>query len=170
LLNRLTDRFPKILVIADNVHRRGSDAFFVTFNYFARQDKSEKIIKFLFGAREEEFKTAKEGLEREKAAEIDVALRRIHQVRIDFSFEDAILFLKKANAISDQKEMSEQEIKIMSDIGYKATGGDPFMFILGLMAYVSGKDTAPRMDFLSRDLNEKIGSLAEDERLLKAGG
>ena len=81
LLNRVTEKFPKVLVIADNIHRRGSEVLFKAFNYFARKQKPGKnIIKFLFGAREDEFKTAKEALEREKAAEIDVALRSIYQI------------------------------------------------------------------------------------------
>ena len=42
------------------------------------------------------------------------------------------------------------------------------MFVLGLMALISGKETTAPMDFLARDLNEKISSLAGDERLLKA--
>ena len=57
---------------------------------------------------------------------------------------------------------------MISEMAYKVTGGDPFMFILGLMAFVSGKDTTAPMDFLFRDLNEKITSLAEEDRLLKA--
>ena len=67
LLNRVSDKFPKVLVIADNVHRRGSEVIFEAFNYFARKQNAEKFIKFLFGAREDEFKTAREALEREKA-------------------------------------------------------------------------------------------------------
>jgi histidinol dehydrogenase len=93
LLNRITATFPKVLVIADNVHRRGSEALFETFNYFLRM-QSKNIIHFLFAAREEEFKSAKEGLEREKAAEIDVALRNMYNCRIDFSLECSTIFKK----------------------------------------------------------------------------
>jgi len=36
LLNRITATFPKVLVIADNVHRRGSEALFETFKFFRK--------------------------------------------------------------------------------------------------------------------------------------
>ena len=162
VLNMVKDRFQKVLVIGDNVHRRGSEVFFKAFNHFGRK-KSDNIIKFLFAAREDEFKTAKEALEREKAAEIDVALRNIHQIRIGFSLEDAVLFLKKPFTISLHRELSKQEIKIgdivfpeMAKVGFNAARGEPFMFVLGLVAMISYKDPAAPRDFLARDLNEMI--------------
>ena len=42
------------------------------------------------------------------------------------------------------------------------------MFVYGLMANISGNDTAAPRDFLTRDLDEKIVSLKQDEMLLKA--
>ena len=170
LLNRITEKFPKVVVIADDAHDRGSEAIFEVLNYFAAKEKSEKIVKFLFGAREEEFKIAREALERKKAAEVDIALRKTHQIRIGFNLEDAVLFLKKANIVSMSRELSEHEVKVMSDfaeVGYKATIGDPFLFTLGVMSLVSGKDMSTPPEFLSRDLNEKIAILEKDEKLFK---
>jgi hypothetical protein len=63
--------------------------------------------------------------------------------------------------------MPERETNMIARIGYSVTGGDPFMFVLGLMAFVS-EDTADPMNYLHRDLNEKIISLQEDEKLLKS--
>jgi hypothetical protein len=110
-------------------------------------------------------------LEREKAAEIDVALRNIHQIKIDFSLEDAVLFLKKAITVALSRELSDQhekDIPKFAKTRYDLARGDPFMFVYGLMAIISGNDTAAPMDFLTRDLDEKIRSLVEDEMLLKA--
>jgi tetratricopeptide (TPR) repeat protein len=169
LLNGLTDRFPKVLVIADNVHRTGSEALFEAFNYFVRKKKSENIIRFLFAAREEEFKSAKEALEeREKAAEIDVALRNIYICRIDFSLEDAVLFSQKASIVTLSRPLSDENAKLVAKTRYDLARGDPFMFAYVLIAIISGNETSAPRDFLARDLDEKIVSLKEDEMLLKA--
>jgi tetratricopeptide (TPR) repeat protein len=166
LLDNVIGKFPKVLVIADNVHRRGSEALFEGFNYFADK-KSENIIKFFFGAREEEFKTAKEALERKKAAEIDVALRRIHEIRIDFNLEDAELFLKQAFVVSKQIEISKNEaIKMSADL-YDFSKRDPFIFVFSMIYEIFSEEKS-HMNFIERDFNEKITSLGEDERLWKA--
>ena len=101
-LERIRHNFPKILIIADDVHKTGSEVLFKAFNHFFDKSTTDtNVIRFLFAAREEEFDIAKRKLEREKAAEVDAAMMKIQSIiKIEFNFEDALLFFTQALFVS----------------------------------------------------------------------
>jgi tetratricopeptide (TPR) repeat protein len=161
LLKQSCRDFPKLLVIGDNIHKRGSEALFQTFNNFFSLHYSGHNIRFLFGARESEFNTLKETLEPQKAAEIDRALKNIHEIKLDFKLDDAILYFKKAVAVTKQIEMPEEDAKKTANELYTYSKGDPFMFISAMANYISeGKKDFTNI--IVRDINMKMESLKEE--------
>jgi hypothetical protein len=121
LLKRICELFPKVLVIADNVHRRESvEVLFETFDYFDRinsgNNNNDNKIRFLFVAREEELDRAKGTLGHEKEGKVDTVLmrKRINILRVGFTLEDAILFVKQAFYITKKIKMSEERNTVQS--------------------------------------------------------
>ena len=168
LLKQSCRDFPKLLVIGDNIHKRGSEVLFQAFNNLFSLHYSGHNIRFLFGAREGEFNTLKETLEPQKAAEIDRALKNIHEIKLDFKPEDAILYFKKAITVSKNIEISEQDAKKTANEYYTYSKGDPFMIVAALANYIS----EGKKDFINiivRDINTKITSLREEgSKLLRS--
>ena len=107
-------------------------------------------------------------MEPQKAAEIDRALKNIHEIKLDFKPEDAILYFKKAITVSKNIEISEQDAKKTANEYYTYSKGDPFMIVAALANYIS----EGKKDFINiivRDINTKITSLREEgSKLLRS--
>ena len=74
LLENITNRFTRVLVIADNVHKRGSEELFKVFNkyYNVKNDTdTDNRIRFLFVGRKTEFDISKNTLEPNDKKEIN---------------------------------------------------------------------------------------------------
>jgi hypothetical protein len=64
--------------------------------------------------------------------------------------------------------LSDEQAMLVAKTQYNLARSDPFMFVYGLMANISGDDNAAPRDFLTRDLDENIVSLKRDDMLLEA--
>jgi hypothetical protein len=149
LINRISEDYPKLLLVADNVHKIGGESIFGVFNKI-----EPGKIKFLFAAREKELKMDKN--------EIGRAFENIPpeaQYRIGFDLTDALLFIRKAIYVKYKIDAKERHIQFAKDL-YKFSKGDPFMFNLGIKYLLSeGKETYE--DFITLDIKQKIEKLNE---------
>lgn len=85
----------------------------------------------------------------------------MHELKVDFVRNDTILFLKQALFVSKQIEISEQEAKTIAEELYIYSKGDPLMFFFALINYIIREEKAD-VNFIERDINEKINSLPEE--------
>ena len=100
-------------------------------------------------------------MEPQKAAEIDRALNNMHEIRLDFKPADALLYFKKAGAVSKQIEISEDDAKKTAIELYTYFKGEPLMIVSAIANYISeGKKEF--INIVERDINIKIKSLREE--------
>ena len=152
LLNRISKDYPKILFIADNVHRTAGEVIFAAFN---RIEPGK--IRFLFAARENE-------LDRNNKPEIDRAFENIPpeaEYRVGFDLTDALLFMRQAINVSYQVDADETDMKFAEEM-YQYSKRDPFMFNLGIKYRLSEGRKAYE-DFIALDIENKIKLLKDKD-------
>jgi hypothetical protein len=121
-----------LLFIADDAHKSTNETFFEAFNEL--QGILDGKVRFLFAAREMQLD--------KKRPEIERALRKIHpesQLRIGFTLEDALLFLRTAVRVSKKSEVSEDDLYFGANL-FKYSRGETFRFFLGLKSCFLGLD------------------------------
>jgi len=164
LLENITSRFTRVLVIADNVHKRGSEELFKVFNkyYNVKNDTdTDNRIRFLFAARKTEFDISKNALEPNDKKEINHSLSHMEKIRLSFEEQDAILFLRKALSVSNrEKNISEEEIEREAKRRYESSKHDLFMFIYAVQEYIGGDKIY--VHFFEDDMEQKINSISEN--------
>jgi tetratricopeptide (TPR) repeat protein len=164
LLENITSRFTRVLVIADNVHKRGSEELFKVFNkyYNVKNDTdTDNRIRFLFAARKTEFDIFKNTLEPNDKKEINHSLSHMEKIRLSFEEQDAILFLRKALSVSNrEKNISEEEIEREAKRRYESSKHDLFMFIYAVQEYIGGDKIY--VHFFEDDMEQKINSISEN--------
>jgi hypothetical protein len=145
----LNKNFSRVLLIMDDVHKKGSEEFFRCLNNIYVKNISN--VKFLFAARFEELKKSLKFLNQDEAGEIDYALtKKIHQIQLSFSQIDAELFVKKAVEVSGTKVFDNKEKTIAKDY-YHMAKGDPLIFTFILTYNIAGKgDFNHATNFLQR--------------------
>lgn len=164
LIRDIAKNYPYVLVIADNVHKKGSEELFKTFNSF--DDASD--VRFLFAARVREFISAKKAMDRDDAAAVDTALNRMRKLTVSFDLDEAGPFLKRAVSVSGKEtDISDMELEAMARDYYNYYEGDLLLFFHAVLMYLAEDKTSPR-NFLARDLNEKTNALGSDDVLWRA--
>jgi hypothetical protein len=178
LIDRVSERFreSKVLIIVDNVQRSGNEELFKLFNEYYGID-SNHCIRFLFAARKSELDIYRKALERSDRDHIKDALRHMRQIKLSFSEQDAINFLKQAISISGKKERiheSYEEIEKEAKRQYKFSRGDLFMFIYAIQNFIVGnelyKDVLKEVckDFFMEEMEQKINAVSDDLELARA--
>jgi tetratricopeptide (TPR) repeat protein len=127
LLNALSQKYDKIVLITDNIHKSASESIFRVFN----EIEADKI-KFLFAGREKQLNKDR--------PEINLALTEIPneaQYRIDFTKDDAMLLFSKAIEVVFQESLTTNVIDHANNL-YNYSHGDPLMFNLGLRYTLRG--------------------------------
>lgn len=127
LVESIAEKYDKIVIIADNVHKSSSDSIFQVFN-----DLEHGKAKFLFSAREKQLDMNR--------PETIIALKNIHneaKFTTDFNKDFAVLLFKKAIDVTFQGSSKLQGAKYATSL-YDYCEGDPLMFNLGLNYSLSG--------------------------------
>ena len=145
--------YSKLLVIVNNVQKTKNQVIFEVFNSI-QQDN----VRFLIAARENELDKHKN--------EINRALKTITHVRLGFDVNDAQLFITKAINVSLKRDESQEETDYSKEL-YRYSKGDPFMFICGVMQFLS-RDKRIFEDFIEIDIKKRIDSLQEKNDVWRA--
>jgi hypothetical protein len=125
LLTRITQQFPKILVIIDNAHSSGTEELFKVYNYFLGSSDNtnhtkvtttttttttiSSSLRFLFAARTEEMDqfTSSSLLKIDDKREVEYALRHINgPIEMRLNLDDASRFVQKALEMGDNQDRS----------------------------------------------------------------
>jgi hypothetical protein len=146
LIERVSEQFPqsKVLIIVDNIQRRGSEELFKVFNESFDQNNgidSDYHIRFLFAARQSELDIARTSLEHGDRDEINDAISHMKHISLSFKEEDAIKFLKQAIIVTNVKELiatPDLEIEKEAKTRYEFSHSDLFMFIYTVRHFIGG--------------------------------
>lgn len=167
--NISTYKFPKLILIADNVHRAGNEKIFQVFNNISAAMLGR--IRFLFASRDNEFNKTRELLDPDESREVRTAINKMNQVNLNFSVIDAKILLEKALFVTKEITLAEKKVKEIAKAFYEASSGDPLMFTCLLTQYLNnGNEDIPTksyVDCLEIDFNEKQSSLDKNESLWK---
>ena len=149
LLNTLPEKYDKIVLIADNIHKSASESIFRVFN-----DIEANKIKFLFAGREKQLNKDR--------PEINLALSEIPneaQYRIDFTKDDAMLLFSKAIEVVFQQSPTTNVIDYANNL-YNYSHGDPLMFNLGLRYTLRG-GSENLENFIQIEMDNWINKIGE---------
>jgi len=151
LLLELSKIYPRILFIADDAHKKTSEAHFAVFNKL--QGITSGKLRFLFVAREKQLS--------KEANEVERALSKIHsqpgksEFQIGFTENDAIQIISKAIHDYHQRDPLQEELDSGSSL-YQYSQHDPLMFSLGLRHILEGEKELA--DFVQEEIKENMFS------------
>lgn len=165
LLKEVSQKFPKVLMVADNVHRSGSEELFKCFNDF--YDLKQYGLKILMAARENQFHTFRSRLVPDHARAVNYSLNHLHQIRLGFDITDANIICSKAAEIYGKSEFSENTLREITMKFYKECKGSLIMFLYYVIYYFT-KARVDSLNVLVTDFNEKINILGDHDGLWRA--
>jgi len=169
LLTRITQQFPKILVIIDNAHSSGTEEMYKVYNYFlalynnkhsdntnntnpTTPAMSSSSIRFLFAARTEEINqfTSSSLLRIDDKRELEYALSHMHgPIEIRLNLDDASRFVQKALEIGNDQDQSSSRLVypngVKTNIAKKLidrSNDDPLMFGCYIRSLISAVVTS----------------------------
>ena len=127
------------------------------FKFYNMYPNNENI-KFLFASRPLEFNKFKELLNRDEAAEIEIAMNTMEKYELNFTNEDAESFLKKLLDLNNKKIENVKEVAI--DI-FNKTRGDLLIFNCAILdiIYLNQQNKNNFQYCLERDFNEHKSKL-----------
>jgi tetratricopeptide (TPR) repeat protein len=129
VFNSVTEKYDKVVLIADNAHKSSTEAIFEVFTKVEDSCKG----KFLFAAREKQLSKENPVISR---ALSDIPSNA--QFSLNFDINYARLLFEKAIQVTFQREPSENEMQKAHEL-YQYCKGDPLMFNMGLKHFLSGQ-------------------------------
>ena len=140
------------------------------FNNFSKYNNNNnnnddiKHIRFLFAAREKQLKNVVES-DPDTNREFNYAQNHLEKLVINFSIDDAKLFLKKSIGISQrQVSLSQEDIAILAENLYNNSNHDLLIFVFAIMYYIAEEKTTA-INFIKVDLDEKKIALDKNKEL-----